>query len=46
MKYQAGWSTGWKKIAGRNVNNLRYADDTTFKVESEEELKNLNMSQP
>ena len=29
------------KIAGRNTNNLRYADDTTFIVESEEELKNL-----
>ena len=29
------------KIAGRNINNLRYADDTTFIVESEEELKNL-----
>ena len=31
------------KIAGRNVNNLRYADDTTLMVESEEELKNLFM---
>ena len=31
------------KIAGRNVNNLRYADDTTFKAESEEELKSLFM---
>ena len=29
------------KIAGRNINNLRYADDTTFMVESEEELKTL-----
>ena len=27
------------KIAGRNINNLRYADDTTLKAESEEELK-------
>ena len=27
------------KIAGRNINNLRYADNTTFKAESEEELK-------
>ena len=27
------------KIAGRNINNLRYADDITFKAESEEELK-------
>ena len=39
---------GWKaqagiKIAGRNINNLRYADDTTFMVESEEELKSLLM---
>ena len=30
-------------IAGRNINNLRYADDTTFMAESEEELKNLLM---
>ena len=29
------------KIIGRNINNLRYADDTTFTAESEEELKNL-----
>ena len=29
------------KIAGRNINNLRYADDTTVMEESEEELKNL-----
>ena len=31
------------KIAGRNINNLRYADDTTIMVESEEELKSLLM---
>ena len=31
------------KIAGRNSNNLRYADDTTFMAESEEELKSLLM---
>ena len=31
------------KIAGRNVNNLRYADDTTLMAESEEELKRLLM---
>ena len=31
------------KVAGRNINNLRYADDTTFKAESKEELKNLLM---
>ena len=29
------------KIAGKNINNLRYADDTTFMAESEEELKSL-----
>ena len=32
------------KIAGRNINNLRYADDTTLKAESEEELKSLLMN--
>ena len=32
------------KIAGRNINNLRYADDTTFMAESEEERKNLLMN--
>ena len=40
------WETlGWKKhkLAGRNINNLRYADDTTLMAESEEELKNLLM---
>ena len=40
------WGTlGWKKhkIAGRNINNLRYADDTTFMAESKEELKILLM---
>ena len=31
------------KIAGRNMNNLRYADDTTLMAESEEELKSLLM---
>ena len=31
------------KIAGRNIDNLRYADDTTLKAESEEELKSLLM---
>ena len=31
------------KIAGRNINNLRYADDTTLMAESEEELKGLSM---
>ena len=33
----------WIKIARRNINNLRYADDTTFMEESEEELKSLLM---
>ena len=31
------------KISGRNINNLRYADDTTLRAESEEELKSLLM---
>ena len=31
------------KIAGRNINNLRYADDTTLLAQSEEELKSLSM---
>ena len=31
------------KISGRNINNLRYTDDTTFKAESEEELQSLLM---
>ena len=33
------------KIAGRNINNLRYADDTTLMAESEEELKSLDESE-
>ena len=33
----------WIKIARRNINNLKYADDTTFMAESEEELKSLLM---
>ena len=43
------WNAGWDeapagiKIAGRNINNLRYADDTTFMAKSEEELKSLLM---
>ena len=43
------WNTGLDevqaeiKIAGRNINNLRYADDTTLMAEREEELKNLLM---
>ena len=47
VKCWAGWSTSWdqdcwegkKKIAGRNINNLRHADDTTLMEESEEPLK-------
>ena len=35
---------GGIKIAKRNINNLRYADDTTFMAESEEELKSLLMN--
>ena len=38
-----GEAQGGIKIAGRNINNLRYADDTTLMAESEEELKNLLM---
>ena len=34
---------GGIKIAGRNINNLRYTDDTTLMAESEEELKSLLM---
>ena len=33
----------WIKNAGRNINNLRYADDTTLMADSEEELKSLLM---
>ena len=36
-------SQAGSKSAGRNINNLRYADDTTLMVESEEELKSLLM---
>ena len=40
-----GWDEAQARIktAGRNINNLRYADDTTFMAESEEELKSLLM---
>ena len=43
------WNAGldeaqaWMKIAGRNINNLGYADDTTLMAESEEELRSLLM---
>ena len=43
MKCQAEWSTAGIKIAGRNINNLRYADDTTLMAEGKEELKSLLM---
>ena len=33
----------WTKIARRNINNLRYADNTTLRAENEEELKSLLM---
>ena len=45
------WNTGLDeaqagiKIAGRNINNLRYANDTTLMAESEEELKRLDESE-
>ena len=42
-KKQAGEKQAGRKIARRNINNLRYADDTTLMAESEEELKNLLM---
>ena len=38
---QNGWSTAGIKVARRNINNLRYADDTTLMAESEEELQSL-----
>ena len=43
------WNAGldeaqaWIKIVGRNINNLRYADDTTLMAGSKEELKSLSM---
>ena len=43
MKCWTGWSTVGIKIAERNINNLRYADDTTLIADSEEELKSLLM---
>ena len=43
MKCWAGWAQAGIKIAGRNINNLRYADDTTLMAESKEELKSLLM---
>ena len=43
MTWNAGLKKPGIKIAGRNINNLRYADDTTLMAESEEELKNFLM---
>ena len=40
----AGWSTSWNQVARKNINNLRYADDTTLMAKSEEELKSLLMN--
>ena len=42
-KRWTGRNTAGLKIAGRNINNLRYADDTTLMTESKEELKSLLM---
>ena len=42
-KRWAGGSTSWNQDCRRNINNLRYADDTTLREESEEELKSLLM---
>ena len=42
-KHWAGEAQAGIKIAGRNISNLRYADDTTLMAESEEELKSLLM---
>ena len=36
---RAGRSTSWNQDCGKNINNLRYADDTTLMAESEEELR-------
>ena len=43
MECWAGWAQAGIKIARRNINNFRYADDTTLMAESKEELKNLLM---
>ena len=42
-KCQAGWSTSWNQDAGRNINNLKHANDTTLMAESKEEPKSLLM---
>ena len=43
MWNQTGWSISWNQDCPENINNLRYADDTTLMAESEEELKSLLM---
>ena len=43
MKCQAGWITSWNQDFWRNINNLRYTDNTTLMEENEEELKSLLM---
>ena len=43
MKLRLDETQAGIKIAGRNINNLKYADDTTLMAESEEELKSLLM---
>ena len=43
MKCQLDKAQAGTKTAGRNINNLRYTDDTTFMAESQEELKSLLM---
>ena len=43
MKCWAGRSTSWNQDCWRNINNLRYADDTTLRAEREEKLKSLLM---
>ena len=43
-KCQAGWSTSWNQDCQGKVNNLTYANDTTFMAESEKELKSLLMN--
>jgi len=40
---RAGWITNWSKTARRNINTLRYADNTTLMAESKEDLKRLWM---
>ena len=45
MKCWAGEAQSWIKIAGRSINNLRYADEITLMAESEEELEILDESE-